>query len=422
MYKVYWKQAIQMLRQNKFISIISIVGTALAIMMIMTLIVVDEVKNISIAPENNRDRTLYITYEYRGYIPGGHSNGTVTLNTINEYLLHLQTPEYIAPLSHKSRRTVNVESSTVFSQFSARHTNADYWKIYMFDFIDGVPFSAEDVRSGIHDVVISESVASALFRGERAVGRTIQIDFKNFRVAGVVKDILPLFGRASSDIWIPFTTLGFDGSSEYLYRFGDVVLVAKDKKDFPAIIAEVQDVQRRFNIENEDWTLYLRVLSHGHSNANVGWANSDEEMQNAIKVANRRRILLFAFLLLIPALNLSGFSLSRIKKRTAEIGVRKAFGAKKHTILIQVLYENLITSLIGGVIGLMLSYAAVIWLKSWLLGIPDDSSIPINAFFSPVILIIVFFLCVIINLLSAGLTAFKASRMSIVNSLNKNDR
>ncbi|WP_255412419.1 hypothetical protein [Dysgonomonas sp. Marseille-P4361] len=41
MYKVYFKQAIELLKQNKFISTISIAGTALAIMMVMVLIVVD---------------------------------------------------------------------------------------------------------------------------------------------------------------------------------------------------------------------------------------------------------------------------------------------------------------------------------------------------------------------------------------------
>jgi putative ABC transport system permease protein len=101
--------------------------------------------------------------------------------------------------------------------------------------------------------------------------------------------------------------------------------------------------------------------------------------------------------------------------------VRKAFGAKKHTILIQVLYENLITSLIGGFIGLIFSYIAVVWLKNWLLGVTDGSTIPLNAFLSPAIFVIVFAVCVLLNLLSAGLSALKASRMSIVNSLNKND-
>ncbi len=63
MYKIYFKQAIEMLKQNRFISIITIAGTALAIMMIMVIIVSESIKNTSIPPENNRDRTLYLKQE-----------------------------------------------------------------------------------------------------------------------------------------------------------------------------------------------------------------------------------------------------------------------------------------------------------------------------------------------------------------------
>ena len=51
MYRIYFKQALLMLKQNKFISAIAIIGTALAIMMIMTIIVADEIKGISAQPE-----------------------------------------------------------------------------------------------------------------------------------------------------------------------------------------------------------------------------------------------------------------------------------------------------------------------------------------------------------------------------------
>lgn len=56
-----------------------------------------------------------------------------------------------------------------------------------------------------------------------------------------------------------------------------------------------------------------------------------------------------------------------MRKRMSEIGIRKAFGAKRHVILFQVLYENMLTSLIGGLLGLILSYPMVLWLRHWLL-------------------------------------------------------
>lgn len=130
-------------------------------------------------------------------------------------------------------------------------------------------------------------------------------------------------------------------------------------------------------------------------------------------------MLILVILFLVPAINLSSFSMSQIKKRSEEIGIRKAFGAKKYTILIQVLYENLITSLIGGFIGLLLSYGAIIWLREWLLDFPEEGSIPAGAFISPVVFLFVFLSCIVLNLLSAGIPALRTLRMNIVESLKR---
>ncbi len=416
MYKVYFKQALQILKQNKFISIISIVGTALAIMMIMTLIVADEVKNISIAPEINRDKTLYITYQVKRDTLDGHSrwsSGSLTPDVINDYLIHLKTPEYVSVMDTyepESKTLVNVEGLSDYMQFCVRNVDASFWKIFSFDFIEGNPFSEEEFKSNIPNAVLSETTAKELFKGEKALGKTIQVNFRNFKVTGIVKDISPVFKWAGGDIWIPG-----NGNS--------VLLMAKDKKDFPKIIAEVREVERKFGIDHHPWFLYLRGPENQKLNSMKRlYANDEKELEEAIEIAYRKMIFIFLILLIVPALNLSGFSLSRIKKRTAEIGVRKAFGAKKYVILIQVLYENMITSLIGGVIGLVLSYAVIVWLRNWLLEIPEGSSIPASTMLSPFIFLLVFIVCLLLNLLSAGLSAFRASRMSIVNSINQNDQ
>ena len=77
MFKTYFKQSIEMLKQNKFISMIAILGTALAIMMIMAIVVTDNVKNISVAPEINRDRTYYLPYEIVREYQAGKQQGAI---------------------------------------------------------------------------------------------------------------------------------------------------------------------------------------------------------------------------------------------------------------------------------------------------------------------------------------------------------
>lgn len=420
MFKIYFKQAVQMLKQNKFISIISILGIASAIMMIMTLIVTDEIKIINAVPENNRDRTLYITYQVkRDTTAGTWHSGSVTPDIFKDYISKMKTPEYISAMNmyfSDSKTPVNVEGVADYIPFCIRSIDASFWKIFSFSFIEGSGFSEEDFKAGINNVVLSETTVKKLFKGEKALGKTIQIGFQNYKVTGIVKDVSPVFKYAGGDIWKPYTAHGNN-------IFGIVVLLtAKDKKDFPKIIAEVRDLEKKFGIDHSPWMLYLKGPESQKVNTLDTYGSNIEEVEESLKIENRKMILIFLILLVIPALNLSGFSLSIIKKRTAEIGIRKAFGAKRYVILIQVLYENMITSLIGGFLGLIFSYVAVIWLRDWLLKVPEGSSIPVNTMISTSVFIAVFTACLLLNLLSAGLSAYRASRMSIVNSLNQNER
>ena len=60
MYKQYIKQAVQMLRENTLVSIISISGTALAIAMVLVMVLVFQIKSTGYAPESNRSRFMYV--------------------------------------------------------------------------------------------------------------------------------------------------------------------------------------------------------------------------------------------------------------------------------------------------------------------------------------------------------------------------
>lgn len=413
MYKVYFKQAIAMLKQNKFTSIITISGTAIAIMMIMVIIVSQSIKNTNISPENNRDKTLYIKWQKKEGITDKSKfrNSYVLYDTYKEYLSNLKTPELVTAIcSTKDDCIASTETHPIRISLSNKLVDAAYWQLMSFSFIDGKPFTKEDFDSELKKAVITESTARELFRStENIVGKTIQVNFKPFIVSGIIKDVSPVFEYAYADIYMPFTTV-----KDYAYNGYTVLILAKNKTDFQTINEEIRLVERKYNATDNEWTLNLSgPYDHKAQQMNISADIPD------IKKNNRRMAFIIIVLFLIPAINLSSFSISRIKKRTEEIGIRKSFGAKKYTILIQVLYENLITTVIGGIIGLALSYYAVLELKKWLLGVEAGSIIPLETLVSLNIFVGVFIACLILNLLSAGIPAYKASRMNIVESLNR---
>jgi len=415
MYKIYFKQAIEMLKQNKFISMITIAGTALAIMMIMVIIVSESIKRASIPPEANRDRTLYITSERTvgKKISATNNNGSVDYKVYKSYLSNLKTPELTTVLStdYKEKSVITTpEHEMERMPLNLGTVDANFWKLMQFSFIAGKAFTQEDFNSGLKKAVITEKTARALYGNPNVAGKTININFKPYTITGVVKDVSPLFKYACSDVYIPYTSR--DGYDNNWYH---ILFLAKDKKDFAKIGEEVREAERKFNATDPDWNLYLPgPFDHATQLLNI-WANEDPD----IKGNTRRMIFVISMLLLIPAVNLASFSLSRIKKRTEEIGIRKAFGARKYVILMQVLYENLITSLIGGIIGLILSWFVVVWLKQWMLGV-ESGGIPLKALISIPVFIAVFVVCILLNLLSAGIPAYRASQIKIVDSLNNN--
>lgn len=420
MYRIYFKQSLLMLKQNKFISAIAIIGTALAIMMIMTIIMADEIKGISSTPEINRERTLHINYQVKkDTTKNSWQSGTLSYDVVKDYLYPLKTPRYVSAVNSvdpkRPSTLVSREGSSEIINAGQRLTDATYWKIFSFSFIKGRPFNEGEFNSGISVAVVSETLAKKAFKGETALGQTILVNFKPYRIIGIVKDVSPVFKRAYGDLWVPYSSL----KKENLYF--DVVIMAEKTSDFAAITAEVRNMEKKYNIENVPWTLFMKGPLDNQFYQKDIWGNSVEDITKSITIQNRKMIFILLILLLIPAINLSGLSLSRMKKRTEEIGIRKAFGAKRYTILIQVLFENLITSLIGGVIGLILSYVVVFRMRDWLLDIPSGSTIPVNTLISIPVLLAVFAVCLVINLLSAGIPAYRASRMKIINSLNQND-
>ena len=135
-------------------------------------------------------------------------------------------------------------------------------------------------------------------------------------------------------------------------------------------------------------------------------------------------------LLLIPAINLSGMISSRMEERLAEMGVRKSFGANKSTLLSQVMWENLLLTMAGGLVGLILAWGIITLAKGWVFSLfeeaPEslyDKSITVTGemFFTPTVFISAFLVCCIINLLSALIPAWSSLCKPIVSSLNEKE-
>ena len=228
-----------------------------------------------------------------------------------------------------------------------------------FRFLEGGPFTDQDVAGGVLVAVINATTRDRFFGGAPAVGRTLEADGQHFRVVGVVPDVPVLRLVANGDIYVPVTTAKTEAyRTELLGGFGGLLL-ARSQADFPAIKAELETRVRSAPLPGPQWkSLIAPAESFFEFVAGQMFGARDEDRSHperlwAVLIAG---VLLFS---LLPAVNLVNLNMSRIMERASEIGVRKAFGASSRTLVGQFIVENLVLTLLGGMAGLVLSALAL---------------------------------------------------------------
>lgn len=274
----------------------------------------------------------------------------------------------------------------------------------------------------MRNAVISESTARRLYGSvDAAVGKPIRFNFIEYMVIGVVADVHKLSESSYSDIWLPYTVnknyidqnIGRDlEGCTGAYR---CYILAREKKDFGRIRQEVASALARYN--SASGKVEMSFLPPQTYIDRMFESVGEETREVFLKY-----ILVILILLLVPGINLSGIAYSELRKRLPEIGIRKAFGATRRQVMWRMLRENLFLSLAWGVLGLLLSYLSIFLLSDWLLASNfGEPSLMTLSMFSPWIFGIAFLFCLLINLLSAGMPAWRAAGAEITTALNNEE-
>lgn len=428
MFKQHFKQAFHLLLENKLLSAISIAGTALAISVVMVIIILLYAKTTNYEPETNRYRTLYVKWSsvYEKENKDARNYSRVSLYDIQQLFYPLTTAEAVTAICEYGRMLAAVPGGGEEINCQSLYTDAAFWRVFEFGFLAGKPYDEAAFKSGLKQTVICESVARRLFGGvEEAVGRRLELNFVEFTICGVVRDVSKFAEQSYSEIWVPYTTnsdisrIDLSGWTKGHTGGFQCFILAHSSADFPEILKEVDvnlaklnsnDQEMQLDLLGQPDTFFVQML---HKYANGGVPGQEVII---------RYIIIVIVILLVPAINLSGLTQSRMRKRLSEIGVRKAFGATRSGLLWQVLTENLLLTLIGGLVGLLFSYFALWLLADWLLAseLSDGGTATMNAsMISPWIFFVALLFCLVLNLLSAGIPAERVARTTIVNALNE---
>ncbi len=352
----YLKLACKVLLRRKFFTFVSLFGTSLTLLALVIASAMLDHSLSPLAPEVRLDRTLHVTsMAMRG--AENEWTGSPGYGFLDRYCRDIPHVERMSIFTETQSTASFVAGEKIVSQL--RRTDAEYWSILDFAFVDGHAYGEAEVADGSRVTVLSESAARNLFGDGAAVGQSFETQGLSFRVIGVVRDVPRIRASAYADIWAPLTTLPTDRWKTGLMGDFRAMLLADSPRNFGAIRTEfaarlphvvMNEPARYSSMSGSPRTRLEEVAAE-----TVGTTNDRPRTGLFIGVL----ALLTLLFMLLPAINLVNLNISRIFERVSEIGVRKAFGASTGHLVGQFMVENIVLSVIGGAIGLVLSLWAL---------------------------------------------------------------
>ncbi len=424
----YFKQIYYEMRHHKMMTWVSISGTALAIFLVMTFIMADGIGRVEIAPESKRSRIMNgINAHVIGIeSPTDMGSNGLNANFAKKLYSDLDGIEMVSFVNAGGATEKVGFNGVPTVKCSGRGVDDNFWEMFDFRFIDGRPFDAAECEATANVVVVSRSLARSLFAEDKVAGREIEIEGIPHTIVGVVEDVSPLFSNTFADM---FTVFNVDRQKwpEWNNWIGHTgaYLLRKEGVSPEAIKEQVKARYAQIAPEaaKDDYNViyHLQPYTADDMQSLNGVQNDPDTEQR-----RRRQWSIYALLILLPAINLSSMTRSRLRHRVAEIGVRRAFGAKRTDIITQLMGENFIITLIGGAIGLVLSVVFILLFSNLLFNYHISANslkvIDVRPEFEMLFRWSNFFIalggCFLLNMLSATVPAWKSSLIMPAEALS----
>ncbi|MNQ74755.1 Macrolide export ATP-binding/permease protein MacB [compost metagenome] len=278
----------------------------------------------------------------------------------------------------------------------------EMYNVEKFDFKEGRFFNEKESNLGYNTVVIGSNIANSLFEGTSPINKYIRFYGQRFRVIGVLEKIGDRLINIGSN---PDTTI-YPTVNKIRNLFGD------NTKLFSPIVV----IKPNHDIDIESLKAQITYKIRNHRGIKSGQENNffinlfkgvTDIVDQTVGFLKLVGWIISGFSLLVGGFGIANIMIVSVKMRTSIIGIQKALGAKNRFILFQFLFEAIILSVSGGVIGIFL-----VWITSLIINILGLEFILTfkNTFLG-------ISLSTIIGLIFGILPAYKASKLNPVESI-----
>ncbi|OFX78401.1 MAG: hypothetical protein A2X19_01985 [Bacteroidetes bacterium GWE2_39_28] len=324
------------------------------------------------------------------------------------------TPKYEEYLFLKSNsKTLESVAFVTFTNLSVKYRRNTFtggfvtaptfeWdKVANVEIDNGRYFSMSETQSSVPVAIIGYEVAETLFKGEDPINKIIKLGNSNTRVIGVMRkageSIVNIFDTDNS-VLVPYS---YAGTLFNVKRSSAMIcLKPQDNVSRDEFIQEMRQLMRAVR------RLKPKQKDNFALNEMTFLLNSTKEIFGGINLAGW---IIGGFSILIGGFGIANIMFVSVKERTNLIGIQKALGAKKYTILTQFLAEAAVLALAGGAVG-------ILFVSLLVLAVGSNDSFPMQL--SAYNIIRGLMISSVIGIVSGFLPAYTAANLNPVDAIN----
>ncbi|NIH12489.1 MAG: macrolide ABC transporter ATP-binding protein/permease MacB [Serratia symbiotica] len=367
-----WQQMVGRLREalvmawramtaNKMRTALTMLGIIIGIASVVSILVIgDAAKQRVLADIKSIGTNTIDIYPGKDF---GDDNPTFRQSLKYEDLDALREQPYVSVLSPTIGSSTRLRLGNVDVAANVSGVNEQYFRVYGMTFTQGAGIDVMQVQSQSQTVVIDANTQRRLFPHQKqVVGEVILVGNMPATVVGVAKQKQSMFGSSKTlNIWVPYSTMANR-------LMGNTY--------FDSITVRIRDGYSSHEVEQQ----LTRLLTLRHGKKDFFIYNMDSFVQAAEKTT--RTLQLFLTLVAVISLVVGGIGVMNIMlvsvtERTREIGIRMAVGARSGDVLQQFLIEAILVCLVGGALGITLSFAigllVQLLLPGWQISFPPTA-------------------------------------------------